>query len=214
MTKLNIVTASNNEQVLIDNLMKSDIYDKYKVHVRTGFTNIPKAYNTIQDEETEMTMYVHNDVWINKDFEKELDETLKYLPDDWGVLGVAGVRLNQGKRTCHGHINDRGRIWGHPIGAPSAYVQTLDELLLIVNNKHKCIKFDEQFELDFYGADACMQANANKLGVYVFPGYVHHNSQRPFGNRTESFFESQKKFEEKWKEQLPIATTCAIMQKK
>lgn len=204
-----IVTASNNEQVLIDNLLTSPIADKYPVITRTGFDNVPKAYNTAQVNGAEIVMYVHNDVFIPADFEEYLEVTLQRLPENWAVLGVAGVQLSMGKRTIHGNINDRGREWGAPIH-DTKFVDTLDELLLIVNTKHG-LKFDERFPLDFYGADICMQAHEQQLPVFVIPGYVHHNSKRPFGNRTPGFYASETVFAVKWLHRLPIATTCAIV---
>lgn len=208
MEKFCIVTASNNEQVLIDNLLTSPIADKYPVIARTGFDNVPKAYNTAQVNGAEVVMYVHNDVHI-PEFEDGLWRTIERLPETWAVLGVAGVRFDNGKRTIHGYINDRGRLWGSPISSPRE-VDTLDELMLIVNLNHG-LKFDERFPLDFYGADLCMQAHEKQLGVYVIPGYVHHNSKRPFGNRTPGFYASETVFAVKWLHRLPIATTCAIV---
>jgi hypothetical protein len=196
---IEFVTASHNNIVLKDNLLRSKVVKKYPLAVMTGFTNIPLVYNSAITHEN-IVCYVHHDVYLPETFEEQLLISLAQLPDDWEVLGVAGV-IGNPKRNF-GYINDRGKLWGEKILNP-VKVETLDELLLITRGD---IKFDEQFEQDFYGADICMNRNC-----YVIPCFVHHNSSRGFGQRTESFFRSQELFKKKWKEKLPVTTTCAYV---
>ncbi len=218
MDNLTIITTTHNEETIKANLGKSKFCEENDVLFTSDYGNVSKSYNsgfTLKD--SNYLVFVHEDVFFPDGFEEQLEEALFYLEGhewvkgtEWGVLGVAGVRLDSaGKRTYHGNILDRGNEWGKKIIKPEP-VQTLDELLLIVNPHHGLI-FDEQFDLDFYGADICMQAHAKGLGVYVIPGYVHHNSSRPFGHRGDSFWLNKSRFENKWKHKLPIATTCAIM---
>jgi len=136
------------------------------------------------------------------DFERQLMWSLPMVPQDWEVLGVAGVKGNP--KVSLGYIEDRKRKWGNPFSKPLE-VDTLDELLLITRGD---IFFDPQFPLDFYGADICMGRKC-----YVIPCFVHHNSGRKIGARTESFYESQEKFRTKWSHRLPINTTCAHLEK-
>lgn len=206
-----IVTASHNSEILRANLLRSEIVKEAAIFIKEGFTNIPKAYNELYPDSrrSDIVMFVHHDVHLPPTFESELKQALMVMPLNWGVIGCAGTRLSDdNSRTFHGYINDRSRPWGYPLERPEP-VQTLDELILIVNMASG-LKFDEQFEQDFYGADICMQAHKENLGVYVIPGFVNHNSNRPFGGRTPSFFTSKNKFEAKWKNYLPIATTCAL----
>ncbi len=102
---------------------------------------------------------------------------------------------------------DRGRPWGAPVTG-FVEVDTLDELILITKGD---LKFDEQFEQDFYGSDICMQARAQGKKCYVFKSFCDHNSSRKIGGRTESFYISKERFKQKWKEQLPIATTVGLI---
>lgn len=201
---IDIVVASHNEDVLGKNLLQSDWIEEFTVHIQIGFTNIPKAYNEVQSK---LTMYVHEDVYLPYTFRDDLFTALKEVPDDWSVLGVAGVKLIDGKKEIRGYINDRGRLWGKPIMKP-VEVDTLDEMLLITRGD---LKFDEQFPLDFYGADICMQAKEQGRKCYVINAYCEHNSLREFGGRTESFYEAAKLFREKWIDYLPIATTCSTL---
>lgn len=198
------------------NLKKSNFFN-YNIHSFTpDFGNVSRSYNLAlikHSKNFEVIIFVHEDVFFPDTFEGQLKQALKDLEGiDWGVLGVAGARAENGGRTFHGNIKDRGREWGKPISKPIP-VQTVDELMLIVNTKAD-LSFDEQFPLDFYGADICMQSKDFGHGVFVIPGYVHHNSSRPFGGRTPSFYESEKKFKAKWSwVEEPIATTCTLIKK-
>jgi hypothetical protein len=210
---IEFVTASHNEKILMDNLLLSPILKGRVCHTIPGFTNIPKAYNSLHDyfeaiqTKHQVVIYVHHDVYLNESFEKDLEKALERVPDDWGVLGVAGVKLIDGKKQFLGYVNDRGKVIGSPYKLP-AEVDTLDEMLLITRGD---LLFDEQFEQDFYGADICMQARQQGRKCYAINAYCEHHSSRPFGGRTDSFYESEKRFREKWKEWLPIVTTCAIL---
>lgn len=206
---IELVCASHNREVLKQNLLKSDIVQSYPLNIVKNYTNIPAAYNAVKlNEGTKYVIYVHHDVFLYTLFEKELLTALKHAPPDWGVLGLAGVRLEDNRRVTVGHILDRGKSWGQPINGYFAMVDTLDELILITRGD---LKFDEQFEQDYYGADICMQAKARGQQCYVFKSFCDHNSSRPPGGRTDSFYVSQQRFKEKWMDWLPIATTCALL---
>jgi hypothetical protein len=187
--------------VLGKNILQSNWIEEFPVHIQKYYTNVPKAYNDVQVNG--VVMYVHEDVYLPDTFREDLFTALKKAPDDWGVLGVAGVS----NRQIKGYINDRGRLWGRPINKP-VEVDTLDEMLLITRGD---LKFDEQFPLDFYGADICMQARLQGRKCYVINAYCEHNSSRKFGERTPSFYESEKLFREKYINYLPIATTCTLI---
>ncbi len=205
---IEFVVATHNKQVLIDNLLKSKIIQKYGYQEMMGFKNIPEALNLPTRVTPGVVMcYVHHDVFLPDTFEEELAKAIALLPDDWGVIGVAGVKLVDGKKYNCGYISDRGNIWGKPFTHPIE-VQTLDELLLITKGD---LQFDEQFPFDFYGADICMQAQAQGKKCYAINAFVHHNSSRKVGGRTDAFYVAEAKFREKWKAQLPIVTTCSLL---
>lgn len=209
MIDIEFVTASHDDVVLYGQLKRSPIFNNeplYPLSVVQGFTNVAKAYNEIGPV-SDLIAYVHHDVYLPPTFIGQLISSLNKLPPHWGVVGVAGVRLIDGQKKAVGHVLDRGRPWGSPVGLP-AEVDTLDELLLITTGD---FRFDEQFSQDFYGADLCLQAREQGRKCYAIAAYCQHNSGRAPGARTQSFFESQDKFREKWKSQLPIATTCSLV---
>lgn len=206
---IDIVTASHNEFILRDNLLKSEIFKTHPLIVQRNYSNVSKAYNEAK-KVSDIVAYVHHDVFLPPTFERDLINSLHLMhtiDPNWGVLGVAGVKLNPGKQI-RGYILDRGRVWGRPIGKP-VEVDTIDELLLIKRND---LQFDENLDHDFYGADICMQAKAQGKKNYVINGFLHHNSGRAIGGRTESFYRRQQYFKNKWKEYLPVATTCAMIE--
>lgn len=200
MLKIEFVTASINPQTLKDNLLSSNAFNSYGLTVQEGYTNVAKAYNEA-GVKADLVCYVHDDVYLPQKFIDTLALFLPMLPDDWDVLGVAGV--TGPPKQNHGFISDRGKMWGKVVNKP-VKVDTLDELLLITRGN---IKFDEQFEQDFYGADICIGRNA-----YVVPCFVHHNSSRAFGGRTEKFYEAERLFKNKHLDKLPIVTTCSIIE--
>lgn len=201
MRRLEFVTASINPDTLKNNLLLSEAFrfEGYGLTVQQGYTNIAKAYNEAVTK-SELVCYLHDDVYLSTFFIDHLEYSLSQLPPDWEVLGVAGV--TGPPKQIHGYIMDRGKEWGEPLEKP-VKVDTLDELLLITRGN---IKFDEQFEQDFYGADICIGRNA-----YVIPAFVNHNSSRPFGGRTEKFYEAERLFRNKHLNKLPIVTTCTTI---
>ncbi len=212
MSEFRIVCASHIEEVFSKNLGRSPMYHKANpddVTVIRNKTNIPQAYNAARRGE-HFTIFSHHDVFYPEGFLAALYTSMQLLPKDWGVLGVAGARFVNNTRKLQGYVMDRGTPWGQQFTRPER-VETLDELVLIVNSNYD-LRFDPQFEQDFYGADICMQAITLKLKNFVIPAFCEHNSQRVKGSaKPPTFYESEGKFKHKWKQWLPLATTCSIM---
>lgn len=206
---IEIVTASHNFQILQTNLLSSAITQKYQTTVQRGFTNIPEAYNSVTGRQPLM-LYVHHDVYLPKSFESRLLVAIQEIEEKdkgWGVIGAAGVRLEEGKKRNIGHIRDRDRTWGSAYGLP-AEVDTIDELLLVTKGD---FSFDPQFDLHFYGADICMQARLQGRKNYAIDAFCHHNSGLPLGYRSDSFRACEAKFRAKYIDHLPIITTCSML---
>lgn len=203
---IELITASHDSAVLSKNLMASPDILTTGLTVIVGHSNVAAAYNSVQVK-SPIAIYVHHDVYLPHSFFPQIKRALELVPDDWGVLGVAGVKLEDGEKEIHGNIYDRGRAWGSPWNLP-AEVDTLDELLLITRGD---MKFDENLPQDFYGADLCMQARIQGKKCYAISAVCYHNSSRQVGGRTPSFFESEKYFRNKYRDHLPVATTCTII---
>lgn len=204
---IEFVVASHNEEILKSNVIRSFVYRDAVFTIVRGFNNIPQAYNSVQTRKGNIVVYCHHDIFFPPTFFDQLKYAIATVPGDWGVLGVAGVKLLDGKKQNRGHISDRGNVWGSEINLPSL-VQTLDEMLLITRGD---ILFDEQFDLHFYGADICMQANLQGRECYAINAYCEHNSGLPVGHRSQSFKDCEAKFRAKYIDHLPIVTTCTLL---
>lgn len=203
---MEFVTASHNETVYRENLRSSLLFDYVPPIVKRGYSNISKAYNEVKPEG--LVCYLHHDLYLPPEFLTQVINGIKRLPKDWGVIGVAGVKLIKGRKENYGNILDRGKTWAYNLDSLPAEVDTLDELLLIT---HGDLTFDENLDLDFYGADICMQAKEQGRKCYVINAFVSHNSKRLFGGRSESFYRCQEYFKTKWAHKLPIVTTCSLL---
>ena len=204
---IEIISASHNEETLQNNLLKSAITKHCPVIIQRDYTNVAKAYNEAKSKAA-IQVYVHNDVFLPDNFEDSLYAAIlnmNIIDPNWGCIGSCGVRVEQGMKKEYGYILDRGREWGSPNNLPQE-VQTLDEVILITKGD---LKFDEQFEQDFYGADLCLNYAAQGRKSYAAKLFLHHNSGRAIGGRTPSFYESEEKFYKKWTTR-PLCTTCSF----
>jgi hypothetical protein len=140
------------------------------------------------------------------DLQRALD-SLQQTDLQWGVLGCYGETVNDG--GC-GYIYSGGLgIMGKPMDNP-APVQTLDEIVLILR-KSSGLRFDESLpHFHFYGADICMTAAARGLKSYAISAFCIHNTQQNFILPKE-FYESYGHVKRKWKNSLPIRTTCVTI---
>lgn len=207
-----IICASHDDEVLKKNLLASQFAQRNPTFIMKGYTNVAEAYNAapLSCNPDEYNVYLHHDVFMAHDFSTRivnLITRMNLIDPDWGVLGPAGSKLDNGVRRFPGYLCDRGRQFGKPQGLPEI-VQTLDELMLITKGD---FTFDEQFDLHFYGADICMQACAQGRRNYAISAYVYHNSKLIMGQRTQSFRDCEVKFKEKWENLLPISTTCSLI---
>jgi hypothetical protein len=188
MTTLAFIVATNNDAMLEKNLLNSKV---------------------IRDQKYPVCL--HQDVFLPDGWENQALASLNKLADsNWGVLGVAGIKLVERRRVLLGHIRDRGAEFGSPENLP-APVDTLDELLLMVRNDRKLI-FDEEIPTThLYGADICLQASSQGLGCFAISAYCHHNSIDSNFHSPE-FRMAVKYMQKKWKRRLPFVTTCTLVE--
>lgn len=210
---ISFVTASHKEDVLVKNLLQSHGIINQVLHVMRDYNNIAKAYNNAKPlvYKDHIVVYVHHDVFMPSTFLQNLNASLKKMQriyPNWGVLGVAGVKMVSRQKKFLGYVKDRGKIIGSREDLP-AEVDTLDELLLITRGD---FVFDENIPgTHFYGADICMQAKLQGRKNYVINAYLEHNSSLAFGTRPADFEPCKEYFRNKYIDHLPIATTCTIV---
>lgn len=141
----------------------------------------------IDASQSDILIFAHQDVKLLFDWFDILSSLIQEIPEDWGVLGSAGIALNYGR-------DDIGR-WGGSlnvdtvaVGSVWSDVDTLseppywdgikeltpahcaDECLIVVN-KQTGLRFDSMFGgFHFYGVDMCLQARA--AGYKVFCAHL------------------------------------------
>jgi hypothetical protein len=123
------------------------------------------------------------------------------------VAGVYGVWLDKGVTRRAGHVVDRDRLLWEPEALPAA-IETLDELLMAVLRPTP-LRFDPALGFHFYGADLCLAARQRGLAAAVLDAPCLHNS-RSVGLPPE-FHASGRVFARKWASRLPVATSCALV---
>jgi hypothetical protein len=145
--------------------------------------------------------------WLS-DLQRALD-SLQQTDPMWGVLGCYGETLYDNGR---GYIYSGGLgIMGKPMDRPEP-VQTLDEIVLILR-KSSGLRFDGDLpHFHFYGADICMAAAARGLKSYAISAFCIHNTQQNLILPRE-FYESYWHVKRRWKNSLPIRTTCVTVTK-
>jgi hypothetical protein len=214
VTPITFVIAVNNKHVFESNFLASPSLSgphSHQILVQEGFSSASKAYNDAIDRSTnDLIVFAHQDMifpesWL-LDLRRALD-SLQRMDPQWGVLGCYGETLKDGGR---GYIYSGGLgVMGKPMDRPVP-VQTLDEIVLILR-KSSGLRFDESLpHFHFYGADICMAAAARGLKSYAISAFCIHNTQQNFILPKE-FYESYRHVKHRWKNSLPIRTTCVTM---
>jgi glycosyltransferase involved in cell wall biosynthesis len=208
--------CTNNKEILRNNLMASPCFrgsHPHQILVQESFHSAAAAYNdALRKAVNDIIVFVHQDIlfpeaWVSQ-FERSF-QILKERDPNWGVLGCYGETLDDGGR---GYVYSGGiGILGKPFDLP-APVQTLDEIVLVLRVSSG-LKFDELLpNFHFYGADICMQAAARGLNNYAISAFCIHNTQLNLVLPKE-FYESYRYMKRKWKNSLPIQTTCVRLAK-
>ncbi len=137
----------------------------------------------IDASRSDLLVFVHQDVRLLDGWFDQLTQVLEDLPDDYAIVGSAGIALEYGRidigRWGGAIARDTvavGSVWDTDdnLNQPpywkgitaTAKVHCADECLLVLN-KRTGLRFDSQFTgFHFYGVDLCLQARAAAYGVY------------------------------------------------
>ncbi|WP_371055993.1 hypothetical protein [Rhodosalinus sp. K401] len=207
------IAAVNNIDVLEQNLARSPALQRSpaRLIVKHGQPSSSIAYNVgLNQTQSRICIFAHQDVYLPENWEvklrQKIDALEKYDPS-WAVIGLYGIDL-AGKRV--------GRVWDTGIQRELGSkfnshipVQSLDELLLVVN-RNSGLRFDENLpSFHLYGTDIVQTAIASGKGAYVVDVPVVHNSL-PVATVRGGFAASYKYMQNKWRDRLPISTpvTC------
>ena len=152
-----------------------------------------------------------------------LAQQLREAERRFGPIGVAGVygvgevipprEPGRGVRRRADRLGRRSRPRRSATGpsCPPA-VATLDELLLVVR-RDAGLRFDPALGFHLYGADLCLQAREKGPGRRGARGPCAITTRGASGCRRR-FSPARTCFARKWKHRLPIATPCAIIDRR
>lgn len=181
---LSVATITHDRSILERDLGRSPILNA-GTHEFTIVENARSAASGLNEcmrrTKREIVLLVHHDVYFPPAFETQIEHALRVMEErdpNWGVLGVAGARLEGGTLRYHGCIFDgvTPRRWGYPWNLPIE-VDTLDELLLIVR-RPAGLQFDETIPgFHGYGAQICLAARRKGLRNYAVLADCEHHSQ-------------------------------------
>jgi hypothetical protein len=163
------------------------------------------------EETGDLLMFVHQDVYLPPGWVMALQATLQWLQQtdpNWGVIGVFGVGKD-GSRRGHVYSTGLGAELGEQFSTPMEAI-SLDELLLITR-RTSGLRFDDGLPgFHLYGTDICLEAAKRGMKNYIVPAFCIHNSNG-LKYLPKPFWEAYLYIRNKWKEQLPIRTSCTTI---
>lgn len=187
MVKYTIVTCISKPEVYGKCLLKSVYETKNQDLQVVPIINHNNLYSAsialnlgIKASKSEYVVLAHQDITLKPCWFSKLDEIVGSLPEDWAILGCAGIALEAQRK-------DIG-MWGGTLGPQIAVgtvfdseeasepywdgikeptkVHCIDECLFVLK-KNTGLRFDTQYQgFHFYGVDMCLQARAAGYGVY------------------------------------------------
>lgn len=137
----------------------------------------------IDASKSEYLIFAHQDVRLLDNWFDKVDEVIEALPEQWGILGSAGIDIQYGRKDIGkwgGSLSTQtvavGSVWDSDanLSFPPYWdgvkdptqVHCIDECLFIVNKKTG-LRFDATFTgFHFYGVDICLQARAAGYQIY------------------------------------------------
>jgi hypothetical protein len=207
---LTVVAAVNNEEVLAGNLLRSGLLCEQNVPymAQRGYPTAGQAYNAaLARVQTPYVAFVHQDVYIPRNWERHLLATIATLEaagTRWGVLGVWGL-------TATGA--SVGRVWCTAsnieyVGNSYAWlseVVSIDELAIILKTDTG-LRFDGELPgYHLYGTDIILRAQQASLLSLAFTGPVIHNCRRSM-QPDRHYIAAYQYMQRKWRSQLPVWT--------
>ncbi len=170
---------------------------------------------------SDLLVFAHQDVRLLYRWFDRLVEVVDELPNDWGILGSAGIALNYGREDIGrwgGALNTDtvavGSVWDadEKLGEPPYWdgqkdttkVHCADECVLVLN-KRTGLRFDSLFTgFHFYGVDLCLQARAAAYGVYCshLP-IIHYGSYSASFTGDKKYWVYLRFLYNKWKRRFP-----------
>jgi hypothetical protein len=168
----------------VENVGKNVDYEIIPINNYNNAYSASGALNVgLDSSNSDVVIFAHQDVCLLKNWFVILADLLNQIPEDWGVLGCAGISA-QFSRSDIGMWG--GALIGNTVAVGSVWdsdenidddpywdgfkdlqsIHCADECLFVLN-KRTGLRFDTQFTgFHFYGIDICLQARAAAFGCY------------------------------------------------
>lgn len=211
MVEFEVVTASNDDTVLRQNLLASPFLASGKVPLQVvqGSPSASMAYNRgLKQTRSKIVVFAHQDVYFPEAWATQLNAAIGELESRsvrWGVLGVWGVNP-QGRFA--------GRVWcsggnREHVGQDGLQqVCSVDEIVIVLNRDSGAV-FDEGLPgFHLYGTDIILEAKSRGFEAFAFRGPVVHNSRFNPNVFDRHYFQAYRHMQRKWARQLPVETCC------
>jgi len=214
MNELTICCAANDEHVLAANLAQSPVIRSGLVDliIERGHGSAGSAYNAaIAKASSDVVVCTHQDVYLPAGWEQRLLDAIKDLElrgERWAVLGVWGIQADgafAGRVWCSGG----NREYVRPFAGQAVEVDSIDEIVIVINRKVG-LRFDDALPgFHLYGTDIILQAQQIGHRAFVFDGPVVHNSRCNPQPLDRAFWNAYRYMQRKWASQVPLRT-CTV----
>lgn len=212
---ITFVACVSNDMSYEANLMSSPCLAEGTRHELLPVRGCPNAaYGLnwgIANAKNPIVVCLHQDVYLPEGWPRRFLQQYRLLEKKHGQVGVAGVfgaLQRDGAPDFRGHVIDRDHPLKYGTELP-AEVDTLDELLLAVP-RGTPLRLDDTLGFHFYGADLCMAARQKGLPVAALDALCFHNSLNS-DETAPTFRRSGTLFANKWRAQLPVMTSSALI---
>lgn len=212
---ISFVVPTNDRRVLRDNFGSSPIFRSPHPHQLITLEHQPSAAlameNGISLAEHDFVVFLHQDVYLPRKWDAAFCHNVKEAQRAIGnaeMFGVYGLRGGIGAATKHGHVIDRHWHLNFSTSLP-AVVDSLDELL-IGFRKDSFPGAENSLGYHLYGTDiACRYRERGKSAVAI-DAPCFHNSGLGL-NLPPEFYDGIPYLKTKWREYLPLVTSCCTI---
>jgi SAM-dependent methyltransferase len=211
---LTFVACVSNEAILQANLLSSPCLRSGTPHevlvVRHCRSAAEGLNEGIRRAKHDAVVCVHQDVYLPEGWVERFWNQFELAHERFsplGVLGVYGIHRQGAYMARAGYVVDRDHVLKEPEPLPAS-VDSLDEIVLAIP-KGVPVEFDPALGFHFYGSDICMAAKRKGLQAVAIDALCFHNSVHV--GVPPQFSNSARTFASKWSSQLPLVTSCAII---
>ncbi len=215
---MTFVACVNDEAQLADNLLASPCLLPGTPHQVILVRDASSAAEGLERGRAQAlhdpVVCLHQDMYLPAGWPDRVRAQLREAERRFGPIGVAGLwgiqrdPRDPAQSLARGHVIDRHRVLEAGRERPDL-VHTLDEIVLVFPRRSP-LHLDPDLGWHLYGNDVAWRAQKHGCAAVALDAPCLHNSLGGF-QVPEDFHRSATVFREKWRDELPIQTSCAII---